>query len=52
MFTGEGARGGADFPLLRPPGVATIAAALFGCDGEKGRKRKERGGGSHRRDLR
>jgi hypothetical protein len=32
--------------------VATIAAALFGCDGERGRKRKEKGGGSHRRDLR
>jgi hypothetical protein len=32
--------------------VATIAAALFGCDGMRGRKRKEKGGGSHRWDLR
>jgi hypothetical protein len=32
--------------------VATIAAAPFGPDDERERKRKERGGGSHRRDLR
>jgi hypothetical protein len=39
--TGEGAHGGT-ITFLRSPRVATIAATLFGCDDERGRKRKEK----------